>query len=245
MESMNNDFYTFKNGKVWKHHTNSVRNQYYGEDFDTIIQTVLNTESDQPKMFKTLALNGKNDKAWSAVVTSDLQSGNISEGGYEKKEGNWYGYIRRDSNDVDLKALSNKALGIVQSASTIGSVIQITVPNDVTSKIDIKSDSIDNGDLLFAAELSGTTIQSVGSVLGQVQSITYSSGLNLTIIDMVAAPGVTFDTPPIGYLLMSTKNTTAESYGVRGAYMDVTLTSSEKDEVELYVVASEVFKSYQ
>lgn len=248
MAGMNNDFYTFKNGKVWKHHSNATRNNYYGTQYNSVMQTVFNVEADSPKMFKTLKLKGKSDLPWEASIVSDLHSGNILEAGYEKKEGNWYGYIRRDSNEIDLTFLSNKSIGIVQSTATIGGVVQITVSGDVTSKLQPKTTTPvarDNGDLLFAADVTGSTINSVGSVLGQVQSAVYSDVTDLTVIEMVVVGGVGPTPPPIGDLLMSTKNTIAESYGLRGAYMDVTLTNSETDEVELLTVASEVFKSYQ
>ena len=40
MAGMNNDFYTFKNGKVWKHHSNATRNNYYGTQYNSVMQTV-------------------------------------------------------------------------------------------------------------------------------------------------------------------------------------------------------------
>ena len=247
MESMDNDFYTFKNGKIWKHHTNEVRNRYYGEDFDTVIQTILNADSDFPKMFKTIKLKGKSELPWSAVVVSDLNSGLIESDGYENKEGNWYGYIRRSDGDLDLKYLSTQGLGLVAATAIIGDEVQINITGDLTKGVDVKSTSEDNGDLLFAATVSGQNITAVGSKLGQVKTISYNANTNLTTINMVKhpeAPGA--PTPPaVGNLLIAAKNSQAESYGLRGAYMDVTLTSAEKDEVELFVVSSEVFKSYQ
>jgi hypothetical protein len=256
MAGMNNDFYTFKGGKVWKHHTNQVRNQYYGEDFDTVIQTVLNASSDSPKMFKTLKLKGKSDIPWSASVVSDLNDGFIPVEGYEKKEGNWYGYVRRNEGDLDLKYLSTLGLGIVAATATIGDEVQINIVGDVSTGVSQKTvasvgppivDARDNGDLLFDADIVNNTITNVGTKLGQVKTISYNPNTDLTTIVMVKHPEASgAPTPPaIGKYLISAKNSTAESYGLRGAYMDITLTSSEKDEVELLLVASEVFKSYQ
>lgn len=246
MAGMNNDFYTFYDGKIWKHHSNSLRNNYYGTQHSSIIRTVFNVEPDMPKIFKTIKLKGKSSQSWSADVVSDLHTGNISTNGYQKKEGNWYGYIRRDNNEVDLKFLSNKAIGVVLAASIISaSYVQIVVNGDVVSKLQLKSDSQDNGDLLFAADITGTTINSLGSILGQARAAEYSDVTGFTTIEMVAIGSISLSVPPTGDLLMATKNTTAESYGLRGAYMDVTLQNNESSEIELLAVAAEAFKSYQ
>jgi hypothetical protein len=256
MAGMNNDFYTFKDGKVWKHHSNATRNNYYGTQYNSVMQTIFNVEADSPKMFKTLKLKGKSVEAWSADIVSDLNTGLVTNTDYEKKEGNWYGYIRRDAGDLDLTYLSTQGLGLVAATATIGDEVQINITGDVTKGVTSKTVASvgppavaaqDNGDLLFAATVSGQSITAVGSKLGQVKTISYNPNTNLTTINMVKhpeAPGA--PTPPaIGRLMIAAKNSQAESFGLRGAYMDVTLTNTESEEVELLAVASEVFKSYQ
>lgn len=256
MAGLNNDFYTFKNGKVWKHHSNEIRNNYYGQQYSSVVQTILNTEPDTVKMFKTIKLKGTGDTAWEAQVQSDLNTGLVPLSGYEKKEGNWYGYVRRNENDLDLKYLSTQGMGIVAGTGIIGNYAQINIFGDVTAGINAKTqfsagppvvDPQDNGDLLFAATISGETITSVGGKLGQVQAISYSSVTNITTIEMVKHPlSAGAPTPPvIGSYLIAAKNSTAESYGLRGVYMDVTLTNEETDHTELFSISSEVFKSYQ
>lgn len=250
MAGLNNDFYTFKGGKVWKHHSNETRNNYYGQQYSSIVQTILNTEPDTVKMFKTIKLKGTGDTAWAAQVQSDLNTGLVPLSGYEKKEGNWYGYVRRNENDLDLKYLSTQGMGIVAGTGIIGDYAQINIFGDVTAGINAKTITPtprDNGDLLFSATISGSTITSVGSKLGQVQAISYSPVTNVTTIEMVKHPlGVGAPTPPvIGSYLIAAKNSTAESYGLRGVYMDVILKNEETDHTELFSISSEVFKSYQ
>lgn len=250
MAGLNNDFYTFKGGKVWKHHSNETRNNYYGQQNDSVVRTILNTEPDVVKMFKTIKLKGTGDTAWEAQVVSDLNNGSIPLAGYEKKEGNWYGYVRRNENDLDLKYLSTQGMGIVAGTGIIGDYAQINIFGDVTAGISSKTTTPtprDNGDLLFSATISGETITSVGGKLGQVRSIVYTPSTNLTTIEMVKHPlSAGAPTPPvIGTYLIAAKNSTAESYGLRGVYMDVTLTNSETDHTELFSISSEVFKSYQ
>jgi hypothetical protein len=250
MAGLNNDFYTFKGGKVWKHHSNETRNNYYGDQKDSVVRTILNTEPDVVKMFKTIKLKGTGDTAWEAQVISDLNNGSIPLEGYEKKEGNWYGYVRRNANDLDLKYLSTQGMGIVAGTGIIGDYAQINIFGDVTAGISSKTTTPtprDNGDLLFSATISGESITAVGNKLGQVRDISYNPNTNLTTIEMVKHPlSAGFPIPPvIGSYLIAAKNSTAESYGLRGVYMDVTLTNSETDHTELFSISSEVFKSYQ
>jgi hypothetical protein len=250
MAGLNNDFYTFKGGKVWKHHSNETRNNYYGVQGDSVVRTILNTEPDVVKMFKTIKLKGTGDTAWEAQVVSDLNNGSIPLEGYEKKEGNWYGYVRRNANDLDLKYLSTQGMGIVAGTGIIGDYAQINIFGDVTAGISSKTTTPtprDNGDLLFSATISGESITAVGNKLGQVRDISYNPNTNLTTIEMVKHPlSAGFPIPPvIGSYLIAAKNSTAESYGLRGVYMDVTLTNSETDHTELFSISSEVFKSYQ
>jgi hypothetical protein len=250
MAGLNNDFYTFKGGKVWKHHSNETRNNYYGVQGDSVVRTILNTEPDVVKMFKTIKLKGTGNTAWEAQVVSDLNNGSIPLAGYEKKEGNWYGYVRRNENDLDLKYLSTQGMGIVAGTGIIGDYAQINIFGDVTAGISSKTTTPtprDNGDLLFSATISGESITAVGGKLGQVRDISYNPNTNLTTIEMVKHPlAAGAPTPPvIGSYLIAAKNSTAESYGLRGVYMDVTLTNIETDHTELFSISSEVFKSYQ
>lgn len=250
MAGLNNDFYTFKGGKVWKHHSNQTRNNYYGQQYNSVVRTVLNTEPDTVKVFKTIKLKGTGDTAWAAQVVSDLGGGLIPFEGYVKKEGNWYGYIRRTDGDLSNTFLSTKGLGVIFDTGVDGDVVSISVVGDVRDGISVKTTTPvprDNGDLLFTGVISGENITSLSTKLGQVLSVSYSASTNQTEINMVKHPLAAG--PPVvpadGLYLMSAKSSAAESYGLRGVYMDVTLTNSETDHTELFSISSEVLKSYQ
>jgi hypothetical protein len=250
MAGLNNDFYTFKGGKVWKHHSNQTRNNYYGQQYNSVVRTILNTEPDTVKVFKTIKLKGTGDTAWAAQVVSDLGGGLIPFEGYVKKEGNWYGYIRRNDGDLSNTFLSTKGLGVIFDTGVAGDVVSIYVVGDVRDGISVKTTTPvprDNGDLLFTGVISGENITSLSAKLGQVLSVSYSASTNQTEINMVKHPLAAG--PPVvpsdSLYLMSAKSSAAESYGLRGVYMDVTLTNSETDHTELFSISSEVLKSYQ
>jgi len=250
MAGMNNNFYTFRGGRVWKHHTNQLRNNYYGTQYSSVVRTILNTEPSMVKVFKTIKLKGTGDQSWSAVLSSDLGSGNIPLSGYQKKEGNWYGYIRRNDGDLSNTYLSSRGVGLVVSTSALGDSVLINISGDVTGGISVKTTTPapqNNGDLVFSGVVSGSNISSIGPKLGQVAGIFYTSSTNTTTITMVKHPlaaGAPV-APANGSYLMVAKSSAAESYGLRGVFADVTLTNTETDHTELFLISSELSKSYQ
>ena len=44
MIGMNGFFYSFNNGRLYRHNTNELRNNYYGEQYTSTITGVLNVE---------------------------------------------------------------------------------------------------------------------------------------------------------------------------------------------------------
>ena len=68
---MNQYLYTFKGGDMYRHNTNSIRNNYYGVQYNSSITSVLNDQPLQTKVFKTIEL--ESDSSWDATFTTDLQ----------------------------------------------------------------------------------------------------------------------------------------------------------------------------
>ena len=71
MIGMNNFFYTFKGGNIYKHNVNTARNTFYGVFTPTTIQSVFNNSALENKLFKTINLEG--DAPWGAALETDLQ----------------------------------------------------------------------------------------------------------------------------------------------------------------------------
>ena len=46
MVGMNNYFYTFSGGNIWRHNTNTTRNEYYGVLYDSEITTIFNQSTE-------------------------------------------------------------------------------------------------------------------------------------------------------------------------------------------------------
>lgn len=216
MIGLNNSFYTWKNGELYKHDTNTKRNEFYGVQYPSTITPILNTDPAQVKVFKTLALDS--NKAWDTKITTDLVVGEIAQSQYYDKEGEWYAYIRRDdAENYDTRALSTQGLGQAFSL----------VANTINFSFNI-GNNISNGDTIYKVSLG--TLVKVGTVLSHTT----------TAVTLSAAP-LTSVSP--GDMIVYVKNSVAESYGARGFYMEVKLSLISDDYAEIFAVSSSVFKS--
>ena len=56
--SINNNYYTFKNGHMWKHHSNETRNNFYGSDYDSSITLLFNNTPESVKSFGAINYEG-------------------------------------------------------------------------------------------------------------------------------------------------------------------------------------------
>ena len=222
MEHMNSFMYTFKNGEMWKHNSNSTRNSWYGTTYPSSVTVLFNDSPNEPKMFKTLSYDS--DHKWNASVITDLSSGSMDKSYFEEKEGFFFTYIRRNPDTVDYKALSTQGIGTANAVTLVGvATYRIDFTFDIGSIMSV-------GDLVYVVPVSTPLVS------GQITALTTNS------ITMVVVVGGTI--PVAGNFIMFVKNSVAESYGARGYYMEATLTNTDTDPVELFAISSQVFKSY-
>jgi len=223
MTNMNNFLYTFKSGELWKHNTNATRNSWYGAASDpSTVTVVFNDSPSEPKMFKTLAY--ESDNQWKATVTTDLNSGVMEASYFELKEGDYFTYIRRNPDTVDLKAMSTQGIG---TASAVTLVAAATYRIDFAFNI---GTTISVGDTVYIGSVGGLAISGV---------VTAHTGTSVTVNIVVGGT-----IPAVGNFIVYVKNAVAESYGARGYYMQVLLENTNSNAVELFAVSSQIFKSY-
>jgi hypothetical protein len=216
---MNNHFYTFSGGKLYKHYDNDTRGSYYGTTYSSTITTVLNDSPLEAKMFKTIELNS--NKPWLTEITTNLSSGRIEDTDFALKEGDYYAYIRRLSTDTNLSLMSAQGIGKVTTVTgTSPGSITLTFAFDIGSIVSI-------GDSLYR---DNSGIELIGVI----------TGLTSTSITLAS----TSITPVAGNFILYLKNAQAESYGSRGYYAELKLTYKQTDEVELFSLSSEIFKSF-
>jgi hypothetical protein len=245
MIGMNNYFYTFKGGDIYKHNVNASRNTFYqpwwtklGQPLNAFtpssIQSVFNNSALENKLFKTLNLEG--DTPWSANLVTDLQvSGYIEQSWFEKKEASYYAFVRNNSiGELALRSMN----GIGRSFQVTGGT---TIKFSISPLIAL-GNIISIGDLLYFFVPPASTPLLAGKVTAI--NVDYPSGLNqLTITTTV--PGAT--TVPIttqNPYFLYIKNSVAESHGVLGHYCTFTLQNDSSDKIELFAVEANVMKSF-
>jgi hypothetical protein len=249
MIGMNNYFYTFKGGNLYRHNVNDNRNTFYTEFWTqaetpseafkpSTLESVFNASPLENKLFKTINLEG--DDSWAATIETDIQdSGFIDSDYFEKKEQSWYAFVRNEglgSTPADVPEFALRSLnGIGQSTTVVAGAGTATINFATTVQIG----SILSVDDYFYF-LSGTNEPVYA---GNVTSINVDirRGTNNVVID--TSPAGTSPIPSNIEAFLFIKNSVAESHGVLGHYAVFNLTYSENTKVELFAVESEVMKS--
>ena len=230
MIGMNNYFYTFKGGDLYRHNVNPLRNTFYGVFTSSSLQSVFNTAPLENKLFKTINLQG--DAKWSVTLETDLQfSGFIEANWFEKKEAAFFAFVRNNTiGEFALRSVN----GIGRSQSVVGgNVINFAVPISIGSIISI-------GDYLYFSPPPYTT----PVLAGRVTAITIdliNSVNQLTINTSIAG---TTPIPIQDAFFLYVKNSVAESHGVLGHYCTFNIENTSTSKVELFAVQSEVMKSF-
>ena len=243
MIGMNNYFYTFKGGDLYRHNVNQNRNTFYtpwnvkngtpaGDFTPTGLQSVFNVSPLENKLFKTIDLQG--DSPWAVTLQTDIQaSGFISVNWFEKKEGTYFAFVRNNTvGELKLRSVN----GIGRSSQVVGgNVIRFPLTISIGSIISI-------GDLfyfLLPPNFTGSPI-----LAGQVTAITVDlpNGVNQITIN-TAISGTTPISVQDAYFLYI-KNSIAESHGVLGHYCVFNLENTYTDKIELFTIESDVMKSF-
>ena len=290
IKGMNGYLYTFQNGNMYRHNTNSIRNNYYGVQGTSSVTSVFNPQpSVTIKLFKTLSF--ESNQSWNCTsLLTDLSQGNVPELNFEQKEGEWFAYIRHNTGVTNFSLRYSNGLGNIVSVTGIGCQSYLITNNTGSTGFYEVTDC--DGNVLQGTLNSGTSTTFCSQVVPTVSSgLTISAGSTTCPTDTVLctfnnnigniitngataytlAPNsspslagqvievvksgdsgtVTLDTtiagataPVAGQFLLFVNNTIAESYGMRGYYMEFTLVNDDTTPVELFAVGSSVMKSF-
>ena len=247
MIGMNNYFYSFKGGNLYRHSVNTLRNTFYTQwcaqnvpELDPFSPTthtsVINDLPLENKLFKTMDLVG--DAPWSSTMTTDLQyTGFIDQNWFERKEATWFAFVRNDGSvpmgaqEYPLRSVN----GIGNSTSVIFGVGTAQINFSINPLIAIGS-IISIGDILY---FSSSAI-GAGIVTNVVQN--YVAGNNYIVID--TTPIWTTLIPSQTEYFLFSKNSVAESHGVLGHYCLFELSNNYNTKIELFATESELMKSF-
>jgi hypothetical protein len=238
MIGMNNFFYTFKGGNIYRHNVNNTRNNFYGVQYTSKLKSVLNDVALENKLFKTINLEG--DASWSALLTTDLQyTGFIEAAWFERKEASWFAFVR---NSGTVPAGTDEYP--LRSLNGIGRSLNVTIVS-TTSTIDFSTSPlvsigsiISIGDYFYYLLPPYTTPILAGVVTAV--NVNIPSGINQVVINNSLGSPIPIDD---AYFLFI-KSSIAESHGVLGHYCVFDLENISTSKVELFALKSEVMKSY-
>ena len=248
MIGMNNYFYSFKGGNLYRHSSSNLRNTFYKQwceqnvpELDpfspTTLKSVINDLPLENKLFKTMDLVG--DAPWAATMTTDLQySGFIDQNWFEKKESTWFAFVRNSGTtpmsapEYPLRSVN----GIGNSTSVVIGIGTAQINFSINPLIAIGT-IISVGDILYYS----SSAVGAGIVTNIVQN--YSTGDNYIVIDTTPIWVTTVIPSQTEYFLFS-KNSVAESHGVLGHYCLFELSNDYNTKVELFATESELMKSF-
>ena len=249
MIGMNNFFYTFKGGNLYRHNVNETRNTFYLKWWNDYtppqpqnaftpsrVQSVFNTSVIENKLFKTISLEG--DSSWGVTLETDLQfSGFIDGAWFERKEASYFAFVRNTSlGQLALRSVN----GIGSSTTVVGEGTNSAVINFSISPLVAIGNIISVGDYVYF--LLGNSPVFAGPVIGV--NVDYPSGLNQIVINNNMLTPLTFPIPSDVNYFLYIKNSVAESHGVLGHYCTFTLENAFNGKVELFAVESNVMKSF-
>lgn len=242
MVGMNNFFYTFRGGNLYRHNSNNERNTFYKDWWTrnnltsssftpSSLQSVINLNVLENKLFKTIDLQG--DSPWDIQLQTDIQnSGYIQSNWFSKKEGVYFAFIRNNSTgQASLRSMN----GIGNNTSRTIGVGTAQVNFSINPLVDIGS-IISVGDYLYF----GNTPLFAGQVTAI--NVNYPSNINNIEIDTTIAGTTPIPSTPVFFLYI--KNSVAESHGVVGHYCKFSMQNLSVNKIELFTIESEVMKSF-
>ena len=228
--SLNNEFYTFKDGQIWEH-SNSTRSNFYGTQEDTTITPIFNDAPSSIKNYKTLSYEG--DSGWTATVDTDQQDGEVEA--WKKKENLYFNYIKglaTTLSDMDTAEFAIQGLGYPSNATddqrtidgTLTQIYELTFADELNTSLQV-------GDEIYYHDATDDTTKQLGTCL------IIESG-NVVVTEWDGS-----DEPVNADFIFFVKDTEKNTSGIIGYYASVKMTTNSGSKKELFAVNSEIFMS--
>ena len=217
--SINNKYFTFKNGHIYEHHV-GTRNNFYGAQYNSEVKFVFNEAPANMKNFRTLNYEG--DTGWTCPdFDTDQQDGSIST--FVNKENKYFGYVRgvtESTGTIDFKALNVQGIGNWATINLSGGTVTLTFAEGAPNDLQV-------GDVLYYVHPSTNATTKFGPV---------------TVVNGTEVRATYTGSPPTSpaYFVFYVKNASWETSGLLGYYADVTLRTTSTDNKELYSAGSEI-----
>ena len=113
--SINNKYYTFKEGRIWEHKANTLFNNFYGIQYDSQFTVLLNDAPYSVKNFKTLNYTGSEARNYKYETgngikysLAEIQAKNLTPSSEAVSPGWWVESINTDLQQGQLKTFLDK-----------------------------------------------------------------------------------------------------------------------------------------
>lgn len=138
------DLYSFKDGSLWKHNVNDVRNSFYGVQYPSEITFVFNPEATKVKTLDSIRIVGNYPWYISRVFIrpregkSKGQLSRVKSGDFKKLQGQFFADFKRDLNDPRF---STEMERLFKGALLQGEVAEITMT--ISNENEVRMSSVD------------------------------------------------------------------------------------------------------
>ena len=117
--SINDKYYTFNKGLIWEHASNDTYNNFYGTQYDSSVNVIINDVNESIKGFKTLNYSGSASRAYKYGTSTGLSNLSIAQVidqqispsiiNSETSTPGWYtNYINTDMEEGQIKEFVKK-----------------------------------------------------------------------------------------------------------------------------------------
>ena len=220
--SLENKYFTFKNGHIFEHHVNTSHGNFYGSSSIPYVEFLLNEAPANMKNFRTLNYEG--DSGWTcASVTTDQQDGDISA--FIQKENKYFNYIKgiaETETTLDPKALNVQGIGTWNSRNAALASVTLTVNAGIPAELQI-------GDKLYEY-LGHGGYNLIGVITGKSAT---------TVTASTDGTGESSGSSDAKYLLY-VKDARWQTSGLLGYFAKVKMQNIQTTSKEIYSVGSEI-----
>ena len=142
MHKFLNSFFTFKNGRLWEHNVNEVRNNFYGEQFTSKIVFYCNLNPTEVKTY--FSMRQKSNKVWSVPDIEiparygkpEGQKSRLKKGRFKSLQGDWFADFLKDLRDPRF---TTELDALMKGADLQGNYMKITLENSDTTEVKLAS----------------------------------------------------------------------------------------------------------
>ena len=229
--SLNNEYYSFKDGEMWEH-SNETRSNFYGAQFNSTVTPIINDAPTSVKNFKTLSYEGT--AGWTAEIKTDQQDGAVTN--WQKREGSFYNFIKgiastwdydTQKGTLDTQETSVQGIGTILTFVDAAGKFTITIEGAINDSLQIIP-----SDKIYYLNVTDNKIEEVGActaIVGPVLTITPVGALNTD--------------PSNGDFLFFAKDNVVNTSGIIGYFAETKMITTDSTKEELFAVNAEVFIS--